>query len=145
MESTPQPPDARPIRHKGCDRVTEVSGNDLHVLTNPYSGAFSFRCAHCAKSDYISGFAWADTGEDLVAYRKRVKKFTPPLVWFFREGVALILAVALGALTWVVVRDSFKDVDFLIWYCIAGWGALGLLAFFISEGPAARVDYRGHK
>jgi len=113
-------PDARPIRHNGCERVTEVSGNDLHVLTSPYSGAFTFRCTHCAKPDYISGFAWADTGEDLVAYRKRVETFTPPLVWFFREGVALVLAVVLGVLTWVFVRDSFKDVDFLIWYCIAG-------------------------
>lgn len=142
---TPSPLETRPIRHKGCGQVTEVTGNDLRVLTNPYSGAATFHCAHCKGSDFISGFAWADTGEDLVGYRKRVKKFTPPLVWFFREGVALIVAVALGALTWLVAREFVKDVDFLLWYCIGGWGAVGLLAFFVSEPMAEGVDYRGYK
>ncbi|WP_439631781.1 hypothetical protein [Gemmata sp.] len=121
-----------------------MTGDNFHMLSNPYIGVAWFHCPSCNAKDFISGFEWADTGEDVVAFRRRVRKYTPKLLRFFREGYVFWLAIALGVLTWLIAREFVQGDRLLFLKCMGGWIGAALAAFLVSEPLAARIDYRDH-
>ena len=68
------PPVSRAYEHKSCKAVTVASGDDLVRLEcafRPLDGTYCCRCQDFVDLDEVR---WADTGETISAYRRRLKK-----------------------------------------------------------------------
>ena len=108
--STPEALDAVPVqrayRHLACGTPTVVSGKEFVRLADPYiTVTATLVCANCQRTDTLASFEWVDTGEDLLAYRNRVRNKAPAIlkIWSGVQAVVLIffdvLGVAIGAAT----------------------------------------------
>jgi len=65
---------SRAYEHESCHAVTVASGDDLVRLEcafRPLDGTYCCRCETFADLDEVR---WADTGETISAYRRRLKK-----------------------------------------------------------------------
>ncbi|MFI5379915.1 MAG: hypothetical protein ACHRHE_11505 [Tepidisphaerales bacterium] len=95
-------------------------------------------------------FVWSDTGENLAAYRERLKRLpplSPPRSTFTRilivAGSPLVLG---GLLALVAGRSSDPDSS-----AVAGLGIGALVGLFVGAGVvllmnrANPVDYRGYR
>jgi hypothetical protein len=70
-------PTARAYRHL-CGAVTQVSDGILAAICNPYGPGGGTECSGCEKLQGFNTFVWADTGEPIDAYRRRLKAALPP-------------------------------------------------------------------
>lgn len=92
--------DGRPYVHDKCNRATVVTGSDWVGLCNPFAQTMGTICSHCGTSASLKHFAWTDTGENLQAYVRRLRKKCPVFwqMWFWWLGPvcgAVLVAVAL--------------------------------------------------
>jgi aminoglycoside 3-N-acetyltransferase len=73
------PPENRTYVHLQCGRKTTVDGEEFLGLCNPFTGLLgvSTFCVPCRKQAPLNDFMWADTGENLAEYRRRVLRSIP--------------------------------------------------------------------
>ena len=64
-------PTSRTYVHTACEMETEIDDSDFEAIADPISRSSSLMCAHCEDVFPIDDFAWADTGELIVAYYER--------------------------------------------------------------------------
>jgi hypothetical protein len=76
-ESASRLPTARIYRHQQCGSLTEISGHNFLRLANPFSVVGETICCTCQRAVPIRQVAWADTGENVTAYRKRLRAAMP--------------------------------------------------------------------
>jgi hypothetical protein len=76
-DSPPRLPTARAYRHQQCGSLTEISGNDFLRLANPFSVVGQTICCTCQRAIPIRQVTWADTGENVATYRKRLRRAMP--------------------------------------------------------------------
>jgi hypothetical protein len=72
-EPVPRSPTARVYRHQTCGSLTEISGHNFLRLANPYAVVGETICCGCGTAVPIRDVAWADTGENVAAYRRRLR------------------------------------------------------------------------
>src|SRR5436189_197689 len=87
-------PEARTYVHSACGGTTTINGYDFLNLCDPRYPVTRVPCAHCGQTGPLADFAWADTGEQLSAYRARVRASTPALTrkWQGPLRIALLIA-----------------------------------------------------
>jgi hypothetical protein len=68
---------SRAYRHRGCGEVTVVSGDDLVLLECPFRPVESTVCCRCEGYVPLDSVEWADSGELISTYRRRVKASVP--------------------------------------------------------------------
>ncbi len=99
-EAEGPPLDSRNYVHRRCGQETCVSKGDFRSIVNPFLASSGTYCMWCKKMDALDQFVWADTGETIAAFRRRMKDSTPASFILFRR-IAPPLAVILGAgLAW---------------------------------------------
>jgi hypothetical protein len=72
-EAVPRSPTARVYRHEQCGSLTEISGHNFLRLANPFAVVGETICCGCGTAVPIRDIAWADTGENVAAYRRRLR------------------------------------------------------------------------
>jgi hypothetical protein len=106
---TESAPTERAYIHQACGGTTVVSGNDFSRLANPFAFVSSTVCATCKTAASLGTFSWADTGESLTAYRRRLRRTAPLALKICGWVVAPLVALALGAgIGWLVARQDIK-------------------------------------
>ncbi len=125
--------------HRGCGGSTQITGESFSQLANPFALCRETTCASCKKDVKLKDVYWADTGEDIASYRKRLRAQAPAGVKIF--GVlAPLVGVALG----FGVGRLFKPNELPI-PIIVGLG-VGLFIWGALMPPLIRlfwkVDYR---
>jgi hypothetical protein len=68
------PPVSRAYEHKSCKAVTVASGDDLVRLECAFRPLDETYCCRCQTFVGLDEVRWADTGETISAYRRRLKK-----------------------------------------------------------------------
>jgi hypothetical protein len=92
-------PNWRAYHHAACDGVTVVSGDDYVLLECPFRPVTGTFCCSCRRLVPLDAVRWADSGELISAYRKRVAAAVP----FWRKVYLTLFATAYeGAVNWGV-------------------------------------------
>jgi hypothetical protein len=63
--------------HRQCGSLTEISGHNFLRLANPFAVVSETICSGCGKAVPIRQVEWADTGENIAAYRRRLRSAMP--------------------------------------------------------------------
>jgi hypothetical protein len=142
MSST-KTPDSRPYIHDRCGQVTVVSGNDFTRLVNPFTFVSQTYCVGCQGFASLRSVAWADTGESIAAYRRRLRGEAPQSLklvgWFLGPLAALLLGAGIG---WLFTPKDFKGP--LIGGLLGLVLAVGFLMPVLSRWVWG-IDYRSVK
>lgn len=115
--------------HSRCGEATCVSGNDFAGLCNPFAPCLGTVCAACGGPDSVGKFSWADTGESLSEYRKRLRRKSPV---FFRLW-AWLFSPLIGAGGGAAVAVPLFNKNLLADAAIGA--GIGALAMFLFIGP----------
>jgi hypothetical protein len=70
-------PDERPYVHQTCATVTVIIGHDFWTICDPFAYVSGTMCVTCNQVRPVREFAWADTGENIEAYRARLRAMFP--------------------------------------------------------------------
>ena len=155
VESEPNPldslptfrstPDARPYTHLGCGGVTTISGAMFSILCDPFKRVTGTYCVECQRHARPKDVIWTDTGENVAAYRARMREATPARAkWWRGNGWALLIILGL-------TLGFAAGIPFLSTRSIAGPFIGIIIGFFISLVPAFLVirkysiDYRKYR
>jgi hypothetical protein len=76
-EAETKPVSERVYLHRQCGGFTQISGHDFLRLANPFAVAQETICCGCCRAVPIRQVEWADTGENVAAYRKRLRAEMP--------------------------------------------------------------------
>ena len=107
--------------HAECDGATQISGWDFTRLADPLWPTNETYCSDCGKFVALDSVAWADTGETVAAYHKRLMKemswafILAPLV----SALLVALPTGLGAM---LVGNEKNAVGLAVFV-----GAIGLI------------------
>src|SRR5262245_38795659 len=155
-KTNPSPPRGRIYRHPQCGRLTEISGHNFLRLANPFAVAFETICCGCGRAVPVRHVEWADTGENVVAYRKRLRAATPlgrRLMFALLGGtVGALIGFVCGYAGGVLMIGRMGNRPW--WFQEAGLIAAPLTAFGgcligaqLLTAPMMRllwgIDYRG--
>lgn len=88
------PPTERVYLHQRCGSLTQISGHSFLRLANPFAVVSETICCGCGRAVSIREVEWTDTGENVVAYRRRLRSTIP----LGRRLFFMTLGVAAGAL-----------------------------------------------
>jgi hypothetical protein len=92
-------PSWRAYRHSACGSTTVVSGDDYVLLECPFRPVSGTFCCGCKRFVPLDEVKWADSGETIAAYRKRVASTVP----FWRKVYLFLFGTAYeGAVNWGV-------------------------------------------
>ncbi|MCI0462819.1 MAG: hypothetical protein L0Z62_38220 [Gemmataceae bacterium] len=89
--------------HHACGGQTRVSGGDYTHICDPFWPCTGTFCCQCAGFVPLGTVSWADTGEVISAYRRRMRAETPGLLKVWRFGGGLLAGGALGALVGLLI------------------------------------------
>jgi hypothetical protein len=95
-DSIASPPAARTYRHRPCGTLTQISGQSFLRLANPFAVAHETICCGCGRAVPIRDVEWADTGENVAAYRKRLRSETPLGLRVFFGLLGPVLGALIG-------------------------------------------------
>jgi hypothetical protein len=136
--SIPSPP-SRVYVHRGCGGSTQISGEYISQLANPFALCRETTCSSCRKDVKLNDVYWEDTGEDLKSYRKRLRSQAPMGVKIFGIlGPLLAAGIGFGA------GRLFKPSELAIPIFVA----LGVALFFWAAlmppliQAIWKIDYR---
>lgn len=121
--------------HRDCGARTEVQGPGFQSLADPYNLRSRAYCGNCQRWAALPDLLWEDTGEDLSAYRGRVRSRAP-------RGVKVMCAVVpiltglLGLGAWLSLGAAPPEVG------IFTGGALWLGTSLFLVPPLARACWR---
>jgi hypothetical protein len=68
---------ARVYHHPACGGRTEISGVHFAMLDNPFRSVRETYCCGCQQYVRVEDVEWADTGENVASYRRRIVAQTP--------------------------------------------------------------------
>jgi hypothetical protein len=85
----------RVYRHADCGELTEVTGTEFARLANPFTSATAAHCGVCGRPVGLDVVYWADTGESVDAYRRRLREGVPRA---FTESQCLVYGAAIVGL-----------------------------------------------
>jgi hypothetical protein len=147
----PITPAGRVYVHTRCGGATRVSGRDYRHVCDPFWPCTSTYCCTCADFAPLNQVQWADTGETVADYRRRVARQTPLLPRAWRCGMGFLVGAALGAplgLAVALIVQSMQrgaNAPALSTGALVG-GALGaLLCYFVGTLVLNRIfgiEYR---
>jgi hypothetical protein len=133
-------PDSRPYVHERCGQVTLVSGDDFSRLANPFTFVSQTYCVACGAFVSLRSVAWADTGESIAAYRRRLRAEAPLSVklagWLLGPLAGLLIGAGVG---WLITPQDLKGP------VVGGVAGLVLAAGFLMpllSRWVGGVDYR---
>jgi hypothetical protein len=138
---SPQEPDGRVYLHAECGQQTLVSGNDFSRLANPFSLVTQTFCVSCRRHAPLGEVSWADTGEVIRDYRRRLRAEAPGTLKLFSWFLGPLAGALPGvALAWFLAPDKLL-VGSLI------FGLIGAVFFWLLLVPPLtrwlwRIDYR---
>lgn len=94
--------------HRRCGKRTEIDVMEMHtVFTDPYRTPHTF-CAACGKHFHDRELTWADSGENLYEYVKRVRARKSLAFKVWRLVVVPVAFCGAGAaIDWFASRDAF--------------------------------------
>jgi hypothetical protein len=83
--------------HQDCGGTTVVSGDEFARVSNPFAYVSQTYCASCGSFAGLGRFSWDDTGENLAAFRRRMRQAAPASLklWGWLLG-PLLAATACG-------------------------------------------------
>ena len=84
-------PDARVYQHLLCGALTEISGGNFIRLVNPFALVGETVCCGCGKAVPIRQVVWVDTGENVAAYRSRLRSATPLMRRLFFSSLGTVV------------------------------------------------------
>src|SRR5262245_39389455 len=90
------PPAERVYVHRTCGTLTEVSGYDFQRLTNPFTMVPGTICVGCGRAVPIRQVEWADSGENVAAYRRRLRAAMPLVRRLFFHGLGPTVGALVG-------------------------------------------------
>src|SRR5437588_9962979 len=99
----PITPTGREYVHTRCGGATRVSGGNYRHICDPFWPCASTYCCKCAGFAGLGEVQWANTGETVADYRRRLARGTPMLVKAWRYGVGFLIGAALGAPVGLVI------------------------------------------
>ena len=142
LPTFPSSPTARAYVHRDCQKMTVVDGEEYEGLCHPYLGLVpTTRCVHCDKQGPLRDFAWADTGESIADYRRRIRAAVPAH-WRVIHPLTKLLVLVLPVMGFMAGRAiaTQRTVLLPIVGVVVGLVA-GLMAFGIGVALNDR-DYR---
>lgn len=102
-DDTPRKVVSRVYVHNGCGGETVISGNDFDRLANPFGFGGSTLCCACRRYVRLKDVAWADTGEPISEYRRRLRSSAPLSLKLFGWLFGPVLFMAIGAVVfWLI-------------------------------------------
>jgi hypothetical protein len=136
-------PDSRPYVHDRCGQITVVSGHDFSRLANPFAFVSQTYCVVCQTFVSLRSVAWADTGESIAAYRRRLRAEAPMSLKLVGWGIGPLVCAGLGAgIGWLFTPNQSKGP--LIGGVTALILAVGGLMLVLSRWVWG-IDYRAVK
>lgn len=115
--------------HKKCGESTCIAEGDFAGLCNPFEACLGTICATCGRPDALKNFKWADTGESVVAYRKRLYDASPPFYRLWTYAISPLLGVILGGTIAALFFQKNLVTDFAI------GAVVGVPLMFFIVGP----------
>ena len=145
LPTFPSPPASRAYVHRACGSVTVVDGEDFQGLCHPYLGLVpTTRCVHCNKQGPLRDFTWADTGESISDYRKRLRA-AAPAHWRVIHPLTKLLVLVLPVLGFLAGRAIATERTVLLPAIGVVVGlVVGAMAFGIGVAMHDR-DYRVYR
>lgn len=138
-----EPQESRVYVHERCGGETEISGNDFSRVANPFCFVSQTYCSNCGSWVNLGGVSWADTGEAISAYRRRLRRRAPLKVKLIAWVLTPILGALIGApLAWFFDRKTFIAAG------IAGVVAAIFAATYLSSWLIrlfCQIDYRNKR
>lgn len=141
-----QAPNARVYVHDRCGGSTQVSGGDYTHICDPFRPCTGTYCCTCADFAPLHEVEWADTGERISDYRRRLREETPSLLRAWRYGLGALVGAAGGAvfgLLLAIVAQTSRSSIALFPLVAALIGAIA--CYFIGIMVLNRkydIDYR---
>ncbi len=139
-------PPGRMYLHTRCGSRTRVSGGDYTHICDPFWPCTSTYCCKCAGFAPLTEVVWADTGETVAAYRRRLAAETPGLLKIWRAGGGFLVGAALGAGIALLVALVAQVQRQQLVGIVSGGAAVGaLVCYFVGTIILNRVhgiDYR---
>ncbi len=89
--------EGRAYQHRECGGETGVTEEHFEAMVDPFHRVITSWCHGCNDFVPIGELQWADTGEDMVKYRKRLRKATPPVLLAWRLGLGMGVVGLVGA------------------------------------------------
>ncbi|QDU06127.1 hypothetical protein V6x_58730 [Gimesia chilikensis] len=115
--------------HQKCRQSTQVNGGDFEGLCNPFNLCLGTVCAHCGGPRALRTFHWADTGEQLDDYRRRLRTKVPPIYsWWY-----LWISPLIGLIAGTIIGPLFLNNSSLP--VAAGSALVGALVMYLIIGP----------
>jgi hypothetical protein len=141
IETFEIPPTSRTYVHLQCGRKTTVDGDEFQGLCNPFTGLLgvSTFCVPCRKQAPLNDFMWADTGENLAAYRKRVLRSIPRAMRVRMRLLRAALLIVPPIIGFVVAR-ALMHRGAIVVPALAAIG--GLIVGVLAVGIQMVVDRR---
>ena len=135
------PPENRTYVHLQCGRKTTVDGQEFQALCNPFTGVLAVKtfCVPCRKHAPLNDFMWADTGENLAAYRKRVLRALPRGLRLRTRLIRAALLILPPVLAFAITR-ALLGHGAIVWPAVAAAG--GLVLGVLGAGIQMLVDQR---
>jgi hypothetical protein len=130
--------DSRVYVHDDCDGETVISGFDFTRVANPFAFVSQTLCAACGRYAGLGRFSWADTGENIRAYRRRLRRQAPLSLKLCCYLFAPLLGTVLAALIGVLITEPLKGI-------IVGASAGAMIVLLLIAPLIARlwgIDYR---
>lgn len=155
-ETPPSPPTERVYLHTRCGSLTQIGGHDFLRLANPFAGVSQTICCGCGKAVPIRHVEWVDTGENVKAYRRRLRAATPLGRRLLFRSLGPVVGAAIGFLCGfaggllmigpVGNRPWWLQESGLIMGAVAAFGG-SLLGAQLLPAPMMKalwgLDYRG--
>lgn len=121
--------DGRVYVHEKCQQPTQVNGGDFEGLCNPFNLCLGTVCAHCGGPRALNSFYWADTGEPLNVYRKRLRTKVPPIYTWWYLWISPLIGLIAGTIAGpLFLKQSSLPIA-------AGSALAGMLLMYLIIGP----------
>lgn len=122
--------------HEACGGDTTISPDYVAWMSgDPFSFIVSSKCAKCRRYVGLRALVWKDTGENVGAYRKRLRRQMHPLLIALRLVGGPLLGALLGAAVGAVA--NLRNMDLGV---IAGV-LIGLPLGYFVTGMAYQIGW----
>lgn len=99
-------PTSRPYVHKRCGGVTQVGDWAFEAICDPFYRTAGTICASCGHGYPLFDFTWADTGENVQAYRNRLAKLVTHGYVLKRRRLLIALMIVVACFAVAMMRTS---------------------------------------
>ena len=135
-----QVPSTRSYVHSGgCGGATAIGDWAFPAICDPVRRVTATMCASCKQYRPVSEFQWADTGENIQAYRNRLFHALPPAYKSKRRLRAL--APVLAFLIPVAILATISGVWEYAPLVGLGLGAVGVVVALVVVPKAPKINF----